>query len=159
MGEIDQYQGALKKTQKVKVNAQGYSHLPTHLMASIDRYDNYLSKKLSLGTQFFIFCQIWQMKKQYYEKVNKFWLVSYEIEQAPTYEKSHSVAQPTSTGQKILSLAFFVAMVKVSVKAFEGLERENAYISATKPFIKILSTLFTIQLLISISATPKMLNK
>ena len=32
------------------------------------------------------------MKKQYYEKVNKFWLVSYEIEQAPTYEKSHSVA-------------------------------------------------------------------
>ena len=88
--EIDQYQGALKKTQKVKVNAQGYSHLPTHLMVSVDRYDNYLSKKVSLGTQIFIFCQIWQFKKQYYEKVNKFWLVSYEIEQAPTYEKSHS---------------------------------------------------------------------
>ena len=30
------------------------------------------------------------MKKLYYLKVNKFWLVTYEIEQAPTYEKSHS---------------------------------------------------------------------
>ena len=61
-------------------------------MVSVDRYDNYLSKKVSLGTQIFIFCQIWQFKKQYYRKVNKFWLVSYEIEQAPTYEKSHSNA-------------------------------------------------------------------
>ena len=81
---------SLRKDTKVKVNAQGYSHLPTHLMVSVDRYDNYLSKKVSLGTQIFIFCQIWQFKKQYYEEVNKFWLVSYEIEQAPTYEKSHS---------------------------------------------------------------------
>ena len=56
-------------------------------------------------------------------------------------------------------MAFFVATIKVSVKAFEGLEQENAYISATRPSIKILSTLFTIQLLILVSATPKMLNK
>ena len=69
------------------------------------------------------------------------------------------MAQRNSTGQKILSLAFFVATIKVSVKAFEGLEQENAYISATRPSIKILSTLFTIQLLILVSATPKMLNK
>ena len=82
---------SLKKTQKVKANAQGYSHLPTHLMVSIDRYENYLSKKVSLGTQIFILCQIWQLEKQFYEKVNKFWLVSYEIEEAATYEKSHSV--------------------------------------------------------------------
>ena len=82
---------SLKKTQKVKANAQGYSHLPTYLMVSIDRYENYLSKKVSLGTQIFIFCQIWQLKKQFYEKVNKFWLVNYEIEQAATYKKSHSV--------------------------------------------------------------------
>ena len=52
-----------------------------------------------------------------------------------------------------------MATVKVSVKAFEGQERENAYISATRPSIKILSTLFTIQLLILVSVTPKMLNK
>ena len=82
----------LKKTQKVKANAQGYSHLPTHLMVSIDRYENYLSKKVSLGTQIFILCQIWQLEKQFYEKVNKFWLVNYEMEQAATYEKSHSAA-------------------------------------------------------------------
>ena len=69
------------------------------------------------------------------------------------------MAQRNSTGQKILSLAFFVATIKVSIKAFEGLEQENAYISATRPSIKILSTLFTIQLLILVSATPKMLNK
>ena len=54
---------------------------------------------------------------------------------------------------------FFVATIKVSVKAFEGLEQENAYISATRPSIKILSTLFTIQLLILVSVTLKMLNK
>ena len=89
-GRIRPITRSLRKDTKVKVNAQGYSHLPTHLMVSVDRYDNYLSKKVSLGTQIFIFCQIWQFKKQYYEKVNKFWLVSYEIEQAPTYEKSHS---------------------------------------------------------------------
>ena len=83
---------SLKKTQKVKANAQGYSHLPTHLMVSIDRFGNYLSKKVSLGTQIFILCQIWQLEKQFYEKVNKFWLVNYEIEQAATYKKSHSGA-------------------------------------------------------------------
>ena len=65
------------------------------------------------------------------------------------------MAQRNSTGQKILSLASFVAMNKVSVKAFEGLEQENAYISATRPSIKILSTLFTIQLLILGAVTPK----
>ena len=69
------------------------------------------------------------------------------------------MAQPTTTGQKIWSLAFFVATVKLSVKAFEGLKQENAFISATRPSIKILSTLLTIQLLILVSATPKMLNK
>ena len=69
-------------------------------MVSVDRYDDYLSKKVSLGTQIFIFCQIWQFKKQYYEKVNKFWLVSYEIEQAPTYEKSHSVIAEVPGGRK-----------------------------------------------------------
>ena len=62
-------------------------------------------------------------------------------------------------GSKNLILGFFVAMIKVSVKAFEGLEQENAYISATRPSIKILSTLLTIQLLILVSVTPKMLNK
>ena len=81
---------SLKKTQKVKANAQGYSHLPTNLMVSMDRYENYLSKKVSLGTQIFILCQIWQLEKQFYEKVNKFWLVNYEIEQVVTYKKSHS---------------------------------------------------------------------
>ena len=65
------------------------------------------------------------------------------------------MAQRNRTGQKIWSLAFFVATIKVSVKAFEGLEQENAYISATRPSIKILSTLFTIQLLILGAATPK----
>ena len=95
-GRIRPITRSLRKDTKVKVNAQGYSHLPTHLMVSVDRYDNYLSKKVSLGTQIFIFCQIWQFKKQYYEKVNKFWLVSYEIEQAPTYEKSHSVMESFS---------------------------------------------------------------
>jgi hypothetical protein len=56
-------------------------------------------------------------------------------------------------------LAFFVATIKVSVKAFEGLEQENAYISATRPSIKILSTFFTIQLLILGAATPKTSKK
>ena len=69
------------------------------------------------------------------------------------------MAQRNSTGQKILSLAFFVATVKLSVKAFEGLKRENAFISATRPSIKILSTLFTIQLLILVPASPKISKK
>ena len=69
------------------------------------------------------------------------------------------MAQRNSTGQKIWSLAFFVATIKVSVKAFDGLEQENAYISATRPSIKILSTLFTIQLLILGAATPKISKK
>ena len=69
------------------------------------------------------------------------------------------MAQPTSTGQKIWSLAFFVATVKLSVKAFEGLKRENAFISATRPSIKILSTLFTIQLLILVPMSPKISKK
>ena len=69
------------------------------------------------------------------------------------------MAQPTTTGQKIWSLAFFVATVKLSVKAFEGLKRENAFISATRPSIKILSTLFTIQLLILVPASLKISKK
>ena len=69
------------------------------------------------------------------------------------------MAQPNSTGHKIGSWALFVATVKVSMKDLKGQEREYAYISATRPSIKILSTLFTIQLLILVSATPKMLNK
>ena len=52
-----------------------------------------------------------------------------------------------------------MATVKVSVKAFEGQERENAYISVTRPLIKILSTLFTIQLLILVPASPKISKK
>ena len=52
-----------------------------------------------------------------------------------------------------------MATVKVSVKAFEGQERENAYISATRPSIKILSTLFTIKLLILSAETPKISKK
>ena len=62
-------------------------------------------------------------------------------------------------GSKNLILGFFVATIKVSVKAFEGLEQENAYISATRPSIKILSTLFTIQPLILVSGTPKISKK
>ena len=46
------------------------------------------------------------MKKQYYEKVNKFWLVSYEIEQAPTYEKSHSVVQSLCRSSGYVFLPF-----------------------------------------------------
>ena len=52
-----------------------------------------------------------------------------------------------------------MATIKVSVKAFEGLEQENAYISATRPSTKILSTFFTIQLLILGAVTPKMSNE
>ena len=52
-----------------------------------------------------------------------------------------------------------MATVKVSVMAFEGLEQENAYISATRPSIKILSTLFTIQLLILVPASPTISKK
>ena len=52
-----------------------------------------------------------------------------------------------------------MATVKVSVKAFEGQERENAYISATRPSIKILTTLFTIQLLILGAVTLKISKK
>ena len=69
------------------------------------------------------------------------------------------MAQRNSTGQKILSLASFVAMNKVSVKAFEGLEQENVYISVTRPPIKILCTHFTIQLLILGVMTPKISKK
>ena len=69
------------------------------------------------------------------------------------------MAQRNSKGQKIWSLAFFVATIKVSVKAFEGLEQENAYISATRPSNKILSTLFTIKLLILSAETPKISKK
>ena len=69
------------------------------------------------------------------------------------------MAQPSSTGQKMLSWVLIVATVKVSVKAFEGQERENAYISATRPSIKILSTLFTIQLLILVPVSPKISKK
>ena len=47
-------------------------------------------KKISLGTQFFIFFKLWLIGKQYYEIVNKFWLVNYEIETAPTYKKLQS---------------------------------------------------------------------
>ena len=54
-------------------------------------------------------------------------------------------------GQKNLILGFFVATVMVSVKVSEGVERENAYIAATRPSIKILSTLFTLQLSILVS--------
>ena len=82
----------LQKDKKVKANAQGYSHLPTHLMVLTDRSNTNMFKKISLGTQFFIFFKLWLIGKQYYEIVNKFWLVNYEIETAPTYEKSHSVA-------------------------------------------------------------------
>ena len=49
----------LQKTKKVKANAQGYSHLPTHLMVPTYRSNTNLLKKISLGTQIFIFCQIW----------------------------------------------------------------------------------------------------
>ena len=69
------------------------------------------------------------------------------------------MAQPNSTGQKIWSWALFVATVKVSVKAFVGQEWENAQFLATRPRIKILSTLFTIKLLILRAATPKISKK
>ena len=49
----------LQKNKKVKANAQGYSHLPTHLMVPTYRSNTNLFKKISLGTQIFIFCQIW----------------------------------------------------------------------------------------------------
>ena len=49
----------LQKNKKVKANAQGYSHLPTHLMVPTYRSNTNLFKKISLGTQNFIFCQIW----------------------------------------------------------------------------------------------------
>ena len=62
-------------------------------------------------------------------------------------------------GSKNLILGFFVATVKLSVKAFEGLKRENAFISATRPSIKILSKLFTIQLLILFPVSPKISKK
>ena len=82
----------LQKDKKVKANAQGYSHLPTHLMVLTDRSNTNMFKKISLGTQFFIFFKYDLIGKQYYEIVNKFGLVNYEIETAPTYEKSHSEA-------------------------------------------------------------------
>ena len=49
----------LQKTKKVKANAQGYSHLPTHLMVPTYRSNTNLFKKISLGTKKIIFCQIW----------------------------------------------------------------------------------------------------
>ena len=49
----------LQKIKKVKANAQGYSHLPTHLMVPTYRSNTNLFKKISLGTKKFIFCQIW----------------------------------------------------------------------------------------------------
>ena len=52
-------------------------------------------KNLVLGQNFLSFARYDRWKKQYYEKVNKFWLVSYEIEQAPTYENPHSAAVQT----------------------------------------------------------------
>ena len=52
-----------------------------------------------------------------------------------------------------------MATIKVSVKAFEGLERETDYISATRPSIKILSTLFTNQPVILGASTPTISNK
>ena len=58
------------------------------------------------------------------------------------------MAQPTSMGQKIWSLALFVATVKVCVKAFEGMECTNVYIFATRPSIKVLSMHCTLPLLI-----------
>ena len=90
----------LQKDKKVKANAQGYSHLPTHLMVLTDRSNTNMFKKISLGTQFFIFFKLWLIGKQYYEIVNKFWLVNYEIETAPTYEKSHSEAWKSNFGKK-----------------------------------------------------------
>ena len=64
-------------------------------MVLIDRSNINMFKKISLGTQFFIFLKLWLIGKQYYEIVNKFWLVNYEIETAPTYEKSHSAGEKT----------------------------------------------------------------
>ena len=90
-------------------------------MVSVDRYDNYLSKKVSLGTQIFIFCQIWKFKKQYYEEVNKFWLVSYEIEQAPTYENPHSV--PTRYVETNAQFYLFQAIDEYNRKEQVYLER------------------------------------
>ena len=49
-------------------------------------------KKFVLVNKFSSSARYDSLKKQFYEKVNKFWLVTYEIEQAPTYEKSHSEA-------------------------------------------------------------------
>ena len=59
-------------------------------MVLTDRSNTNMFKKISLGTQFFIFFKLWLIGKQYYEIVSKFWLVNHEIETAPTYEKSHS---------------------------------------------------------------------
>ena len=52
----------LQKTKKVKANAQGYSHLPTHLMVPTYRSNTNLFKKISLGTKKIIFCQIWPIE-------------------------------------------------------------------------------------------------
>ena len=69
------------------------------------------------------------------------------------------MAQPTSTSQKIQSSALFVARVNTSAKACKFQEWENGHISAKRPPIKNLSTLFTIQLLILVPATPKISKK
>ncbi len=42
---------SLKKTQKVKANAQGYSHLPTYLMVLIDRSNTNMFKTRQKGLQ------------------------------------------------------------------------------------------------------------
>ena len=73
--------------------------------------------------------------------------------------EASQMAQPTSIGKKIWSWALFVSMVNVSVKAFEDQEWKNGHISATKPPIKIVSTLFTLQLLISLAMDCKNVKK
>ena len=47
-------------------------------------------KKFVLVNKFLSYARYDSLKKQFYEKVNKFWLVNYEIEQVVTYKKSHS---------------------------------------------------------------------
>ena len=46
-------------------------------------------KKFLLVNKFSSSARYDSLKKQFYEKVNKFWLVSYEIKEAATYEKTH----------------------------------------------------------------------
>ena len=53
------WRGHTNQTKNRRANAQGYNHLPTHLMVPTYRSNTNLFKKISLGTQIFIFCQIW----------------------------------------------------------------------------------------------------